>query len=115
MDGREWLDDYRNRLEDVRARAARAERALAAVAGAATSRDGAVVVTVDQAGALQHLELTEHAEVLSRKELAATVVDTARRAREEAARQAEAALVPVFGERSAAMEVFRSHLALPER
>jgi hypothetical protein len=43
------------------------------------------------------------------------VVDTARRAREEAARQAEAALVPVFGERSAAMEVFRSHLALPER
>jgi DNA-binding protein YbaB len=115
MDGREWLAGYQNRLQDVRARAARAERALAAVAGTATSRDGAVTVTVDQSGALRHLELTEHAEVLSRKELAATVLDTALQARREAASQAEAALVPVFGERSAAMEMFRSHLAVPER
>jgi DNA-binding protein YbaB len=115
MDGREWLAGYQNRLQEVRARAARAERELAAVTGTATSRDGAVIVTVDQAGALQHLELTEHAEVLPRRQLADTVVDTARRAREEAARQAEAALVPVFGERSAAMEMLRSHLALPER
>lgn len=115
MDGREWLAGYQDRLQDIRARAARAERALATVAGTATSRDGAVTVTVDQAGALQRLELTEHAEVLSRKELAATVLDTARQAQREAASQAEAALVPVFGERSAAMEMFRSHLAVPER
>jgi DNA-binding protein YbaB len=115
MDGREWLADYQHRLQDVRARTAQAQRALAAVAGTATSRDGAVTVTVDRSGALQHLELTEHAEVLSRTELAATVLDTALRARREAAAQAEAALVPVFGERSAAMEVLRSHLAVPER
>lgn len=115
MDGREWLAGYQDRLPDIRARAARAERALAAVAGTATSRDGAVTVTVDQAGALQHLELTEHAEVLSRKELAATVLDTARRARRDAAAQAEAALVPVFSERSAAMEKIRTQLAAPER
>lgn len=115
MDGREWLAGYQNRLQEVRSRAARAERELAGVTGTATSRDGAVIVTVDRAGAMQHLELTEHAEVLPLRQLAATVVDTTRRAREEAARQAEAALVPVFGERSAAMEVLRSHLALPER
>jgi DNA-binding protein YbaB len=115
MDGREWLVGYQNRLQDLRARAARAERDLAAVSGTATSRDGAVTVTVDQAGALQHLELSEHADVLPRKELAATVLDTARRAREEAARRSEAALVPVFGERTAAMEMFRTHLAGPER
>jgi DNA-binding protein YbaB len=115
MDGREWLAGYQDRLQDVRARATRAERELAAVAGTATSRDGAVTVTVDRAGALQHLELTEHAEVLSRKQLAATVLDTVGRARQEAARQAEAALVPVFGERSAAMELLRAHLAVPER
>jgi DNA-binding protein YbaB len=115
MDGREWLAGYRDRLEDVRARAARAERELAAVAGTATSRDGAVTVTVDQAGALQHLALGEHAEALTREQLAATVLDTARRARQDAVRQAEAALVPVFGERSAAMQMLRAHLAVPER
>jgi hypothetical protein len=43
------------------------------------------------------------------------VLDTARQARREAAAQAEAALVPVFGERSAAMEMFRTQLAVPER
>ena len=115
MDGREWLARYQDRLQDVRARATRAERELATVAGTATSRDGAVIVTVDRSGTLQQLELTEHAELLSRKQLAATVLDTTRRAREEAARQAEAALVPVFGERSEAMELLRSHLAVPER
>ena len=115
MDGREWLAGYRDRLQDVRARATRAERELAAVAGTATSRDGAVIVTVDRSGTLQQLELTEHAELLSRKQLAATVLDTTRRARQEAARQAEAALVLVFGERSEAMELLRSHLAVPER
>ncbi|GAA0918600.1 YbaB/EbfC family nucleoid-associated protein [Pseudonocardia zijingensis] len=115
MDGREWLADYRHRLEDVRARAARAEQELAGVSGTATSRDGAVTVTVDQSGALQHLELTTHAEALSRQELAATVLDTSRLARQDAARRAEAALVPVFGERSAAMQVLRAHLAVPER
>jgi DNA-binding protein YbaB len=115
MDGREWLAGYEDRLQQVRERAARAERELATVAGSATSRDGAVTVTVDRTGALQHLELTEHAEALTRAQLAAAVVDTARRARQEAARQAEAALVPVFGERSAAMELFREHLDLPER
>ena len=81
------------------------------MAGSAASRDGAVIVTVDRAGALQHLELTEHAEVLTRAQLAAAV----RRhdgGRQEAARQAAAALVPVFGERSAAMELFREHLDL---
>jgi DNA-binding protein YbaB len=113
MDGREWLTGYQDRLRDVRERAARAERALAAVAGTATSRDGAVTVTVDRSGVLQDLVLTEHADTLDRRRLAAAVLDTARRAREEAARQAEAALVPVFGEHSPAMELLRSHLAGP--
>jgi DNA-binding protein YbaB len=115
MDGREWLAGYQDRLQDIRARATRAERELAGVTGTATSRDGAVTVAVDHAGSLQHLELTEHAELLSRRELAATVLDTARRARQDAAQQAEAALVPVFGERSAAMQLLRAHLGVPER
>src|SRR5690606_39507361 len=45
MDGREWHAAYQDRLQDVRDRTARARRALAAVAGTATSRDGAVVIT----------------------------------------------------------------------
>lgn len=113
MDGREWLAGYRERLQEIRTRTVRAEAELAGVTGTATSRDGAVTVTVNPAGALQHLVLTEHAEVLSRQQLAAAVLATARQAQVEAARQAEAALVPVLGERSEAKAVLRSHLTVP--
>ena len=114
MDGREWLAGYRERLQEVRARAGRAQEELAAVAGTATSRDGAVTVTVDAAGALQRLALSERTEGMSRVQLAAAVLDTARRAQQAAVQQAEAVLVPVLGERSAAMAVIRAQPAVAD-
>jgi hypothetical protein len=113
MDGREWLGSYRERLQEIRTRTVSAQQALAGAAGTATSRDGAVIVTVDPAGALQHLVLAQSADLLTRVQLADAVLDTARRARQEAVRQAEAALVPVLGEHSEAMAVVRTHLAGP--
>lgn len=115
MDGREWLAGYRERLQEVGARAGRARQELAGVLGTATSRDGAVTVTVDPAGALQRLVLSERTEGMSRVQLASAVLDTARRAQQAAAEQAEAVLVPVLGERSEAMAVIRAHLATPDR
>jgi len=114
MDGREWLSGYQERLQDIRARAARAQRELAAATGTATSRDGAVTVTVNPAGALQSLVLTERAEGMSRVQLATAVLTTARRAQHEAAQRAEAALVPVLGEHGEAMAVIRAHLAVAD-
>jgi DNA-binding protein YbaB len=113
MDGREWLGSHRERLQEIRARTVAAQQALAGAVGTATSRDGAVTVTVDPAGALQRLVLAEGADGLTRVQLADAVLDTVRRARQEAVRQAEAALVPVLGERSEAMAVLRTHLAVP--
>lgn len=110
MDGRAWLASYEERLQDIGGRAERAQRALADVEATATSRDGAVTVTVNPAGALQRLELGERSTALTREQLAAAVQSTARQAQAEAARLAAAAVTPLLGEGSAAMAMFRSRL-----
>lgn len=110
MDARAWLASYEERLQDIGHRAARAHGALAGIEATATSPDGAVSVTVDPAGALQGLELGERSGDLTREQLAATVLRTARQARAEAARLAAAAVAPLLGEGSTAMAMFRSRL-----
>ncbi len=114
MDGQQWLTSYRGRIDEIGARAAQAQRALAGVEATASSRDGAVTVTVNPAGALQRLVLSERSEALTRVQLAALVVATARQAQGDAARQAADAVAPLIGERSEAMRVLRSHLPAEE-
>jgi DNA-binding protein YbaB len=115
VDAAAWLDDYRRRLADIghRARAAQAE--LAAVEATATSRDGAVSVTVNPAGALQRLVLADRAADLTRLQLAETVLTTARRAQAEAAELATRAMAPLIGEGSEAMRLLRAHLPAAAR
>lgn len=113
MDASTWLDSYERRLTDVRARAGRAQAALAEITSTVTSRDGAVTVTVSPAGALQGLVLTERADALSRSQLAETVLATARRAQGEAAARVADAVAPLIGGRSAAMGFLRSQLPVP--
>lgn len=114
MDGEQWLAGYRGRLAEIRGRAARVQDALARVDGTASSRDGSVTVTVTPAGALQRLVLGERSAELSRVQLAAAVLATAREAQAEAARRATEAVVPLVGENSEAMRVLRSHLPAPD-
>ncbi len=110
MDGREWLASYQRRLREIGERTERVRRELGAVSATATSPDGAVTVTVTPAGALQELVLSERAEGMSRAQLAAAVLATARAAQGDAARRATEAVVPLVGEPGAAMAVLRSHL-----
>ncbi len=110
MDGEQWLASYRERLGTLGMRAAQARDALAGVEATASSRDGAVTVTVDPAGALQRLVLGERSAELSRVQLAAAVLATAREAQGEAARRAAEAVAPLLGEDSEAMRVVRAHL-----
>jgi DNA-binding protein YbaB len=114
MDGRAWLASYEERLQDIGGRARRAQAELAGVEATATSRDEAVTVTVDPAGALRSLVLGEAANGLTREQLAAAVVGTARQAHAEAARMAAAAVAPLLGEGTAAMALLRSHLPAGE-
>lgn len=108
MDGREWLDDYRRRLQDIRARAHRAQTALAGVEATVASRDGAVTVIAAPGGVVRRIVFSPACESLSRTQLAALTVDTVVLAQAEAARQATETVEPLLGADSAAMRVLRA-------
>jgi DNA-binding protein YbaB len=115
MDATTWLDSYQRRLADVRARAGRAQAALAEVAATATSRDGAVTVTVSPAGALQRLVLNDPADGLSRAQLAAASPCARRAVASTAAARAAQTVAPLIGDDSAAMRFLRAQLPEGER
>jgi DNA-binding protein YbaB len=110
MDGREWLESYQRRLQDMRARAHRAQAELAGVEATATSVDGAVTVTAGPGGALLRVVFTAQSDALSRTQLGASVLAAVAQAQGDAARRATAALEPLVGPDSEAMRVLRSHL-----
>jgi DNA-binding protein YbaB len=111
MNGEEWLAGYRDRLAALRARTERAQDALAHAEATVTSPDGAVTVTVNPAGALRRLVLSERTTGMTRVQLAAAVLATAHTAQQEAAERAMSAVAPVLGgEGSEAMRTLRSNL-----
>lgn len=90
-----WLEEYRARIEVIRARAEEARDRVTAVAATAQTRDGAVAVTVDASGALTDLRLGVRADDLPRARLAETVLRLAREAAADARRQVEAIMEPL--------------------
>lgn len=89
MDAHDWLAGHRRRVAEIGARAARTQAELRAVEETATSRDGAVTVTVDPGGALRRLVLGERSGELSRVQLAESVLAAAALAHERARRRAD--------------------------
>ncbi|XVS63626.1 YbaB/EbfC family nucleoid-associated protein [Actinosynnema sp. CA-299493] len=61
------------------------------------SPDGAVTATVAPNGSLRHIEFSPGAEEFSHARLGEVVMDTVRRAQEQAARQAASVVEPQFG------------------
>lgn len=61
------------------------------------SPDGAVTATVAPNGSLRHIEFSPDAEGVSHARLGEVVMDTVRRAQEQAARQAASIVEPQFG------------------
>ena len=113
MDGRDWLDSYQQRLQDIRARAYRAEAELAGVEATVASSDGSVTVVAGPGGAIRRIVFSERAEALTRTQLAALTVATVADAQVEAARRATDALEPLLGADSDAMQLFRSQIPSP--
>jgi DNA-binding protein YbaB len=105
MDEQHWIDGYRARLAELRTQTAAASQDLADVTATAGSTDGAASVTVNAAGVLQQVVFGPAAEPLSRERLAEAVLEAARRAQAEGARQAGAAIIPLLGPRSAASQL----------
>ncbi len=106
----EWLDGYQRRVRGLARQAAATQAELAAVAATESSPDGSVTLTVNPAGALTALTIGRPAEGLTRAQLAATILATARRAHAEAASRMAEVMRPLLGERSAAMTLLRAQL-----
>lgn len=95
-DGRAWLADYRNRLDELRERAARVQLEITTLTATVTSRDGAVSATVDHTGALSGLSFGPAAESVPRERLGMLVVQATADAAAEVARRAARALDPLL-------------------
>ncbi len=115
VDEQHWVDGYRARLGEIGCAAAAAAERLAGVAATASSRDGAATVTVDAAGALDRVVFGPTAAALPRTRLADAVLEAARQARAQAARDALAAAEPLLGPRSGALRLLRAQLPGPDR
>lgn len=94
-DAGSWLADYRGRMEDLRGRAERAQAQLAGLTATASSRDGAVTVTVNGSGALLDLRFGVRAEEMPRARLAELVLSLSREAAADASRQVREVVEPV--------------------
>lgn len=110
MSTNEWLDSYQQRVTDIAQTAEQAKAQLQQVSSTLNSADGAVTVTVNASGALQNLSFGPKADDLSRTELAAAVLDAARRAQVAAAHQVTEVMTPLIGGDSDAMAFLREQL-----
>ena len=110
MTGPEYVESYRQRLDEIKQRADGATAALSEISATAHSRDNAVSVTVNPSGGLEDLQLGRATERMPAERLRKLILDTTRQAQAEAGKQVEAAMRPLLGE-TEAMDVIRSQLA----
>lgn len=114
MDPSRLITSYQQEVAGIAERAQAAREQVARVQSSVTSPDGAVTVTVNATGALGNVSFGPRADQLSRASLAALLMQTARRAQAQAARQVTTALAPLIGENGAAMDYLRSQLPDPQ-
>lgn len=92
MDPYAWVNDFQARAAELQRKSAEAQENLAAVTGTASSKDGAVTVTVGPNGGLTNLQLGHRAVELGAPKLTALILQTAR----EAQKSASAQVIEVF-------------------
>ncbi|MGH4012709.1 MAG: YbaB/EbfC family nucleoid-associated protein [Pseudonocardiaceae bacterium] len=109
MDPQQWLRDYQARGEAMVRRSQEFQEQLQAVSETATSRDGAVTVTVGPSGALQNLAFAPRSRQLSEAELAQLTLQTTREAQNRVAHRIAALVEPVSGD-GAALAFLRGQL-----
>lgn len=102
MDPYAWVNDFKTRAAELQRKNAEVQENLAAVSGTASSKDGAVKVTVGPNGGLMNLQLGHRAVELGAPRLTALILETARQAQKNAATQVIEAFRPI-GEGTQAM------------
>lgn len=110
MTGQEYVESYRQRLDEIQQRADGAVAELSEISATAYSRDNAVGVTVNPSGGLEDLQLGKATERMPPERLRKLILDTTRAAQAEAGKKVEAAMRPLLGE-TEGMNFLRSQLA----
>lgn len=93
----DFLRRFAERIDEQLGQADRLRDAMAQVSVVHTGRDGAIEVTVDSAGGLSGLQLTEAALRMAPGELARAILDCSRMAQAKLAMQMSAAVHGTFG------------------
>lgn len=109
MDPQQWLRDYQARGEAMVRRSQEFQQQLQEVSETATSRDGAVTVTVSPSGALQNVVFSPRIRDLSEADLAQLTLQMAREAQNRVAHRIAALIEPVSGD-GAALAFLRGQL-----
>ncbi|MGH3793983.1 MAG: YbaB/EbfC family nucleoid-associated protein [Pseudonocardiaceae bacterium] len=98
MDPRQWLRDYQAQGEAMMRRSQDFQQRLQDTRETASSRDGAVTVTVSAGGALQDLSFSPRIRQLPEAELAQLTLQTAREAQNRVAHRVAELVEPVSGD-----------------
>ncbi|XVS61933.1 YbaB/EbfC family nucleoid-associated protein [Actinosynnema sp. CA-299493] len=107
-DHQQRLQDMMKSFQEQAAKAGQLQEAMKELRGVGRSRDGAVVVTAAPSGAVLGLQLSPAAMGRSHVALQQEILDAIRTATQDAARQLDAAVAPILGDR---LEQFKQGMA----
>lgn len=113
-DRRARLEESIRSFQEQAAKVAQLKDKLADLRGQATNEDGTVTVTTAPSGAVLGLRLDPKAMRYNHVQLQQEILDTIRRATEQAAQAMQAAVEPVLGNRVAQFtDAFAAHSGVP--
>ncbi|GAA1331721.1 YbaB/EbfC family nucleoid-associated protein [Saccharothrix algeriensis] len=108
VDPQRRVQDMLRTFQEQAAKASQLQEAMKELRGVGRSRDGAVTVTAAPSGAVLGLQLAPAAMGRSHVALQQEILDAIRAATQDAARQLDAALAPILGDR---LEQFKQGMA----
>jgi hypothetical protein len=100
QDPEDFLVDWERKVEQQTAKTTELSHRMQEVRATAESHGGEAVVTVDHSGGLAGLDLSERAMRLAPAELAATILETSRRAQSRLAERMNDLVTGLYGEGS---------------
>lgn len=109
MNPEQWLDSYDESLKQLAAQAAKTDKALKEVGGAATSPDGQITVRVGASGATTGLVLRSGVRDMDHEHLARLILETTKAAQRDVGQAVVDVMQEFMGEGDA-LEFVKSHL-----
>ncbi|MFC3897256.1 YbaB/EbfC family nucleoid-associated protein [Lentzea rhizosphaerae] len=109
VDPDRWLQDMQAKADDLAAKSAQLREDLAHSSATVVSKDHAVQVTIAPTGALQNIQLTDHAAGLSPQRLQASIMEAVAKGQRAASEKMLEAFAPI-GAGTESMDLVMSYL-----